>query len=56
MIKNLNETIISGIIVSGLAVACGALGFSLILWMWQDFQDWRDKRKTCYWCGGNFHG
>jgi hypothetical protein len=41
----LAETIISGFIVAGLAVVWGSLGFTLMLWTWQDFQDWRDDRK-----------
>jgi hypothetical protein len=41
----MTETIIAGIIVAGLAVCWGSLGFSLMLWVYQDFQDWRDRRK-----------
>jgi hypothetical protein len=41
----MTETIISGVIVAGLAVAWGSLGFTLMLLTWQDFQDWRDRRK-----------
>jgi len=42
----MTETIIAGIIVAGMAVAWGSLGFALILWVYQDFQDWRDKRRN----------
>jgi hypothetical protein len=41
----MTKTIISGVIVAGLAVGCGSLGFTLMLWTWQEFQDWRDDRK-----------
>jgi len=41
----MTETIISGIIVAGLSVAWGSLGFTLMVWVWQDFQEWRDRRK-----------
>jgi hypothetical protein len=41
----MSEAIISGVIVAGLAVAWGSLGFTLMLWTWQEFQDWRDDRK-----------
>ena len=55
----MTETILSGIIVAGLAVTIGGLTFTLMLWVWSDFQDWRDKRKekpTCNWCGGRNDG
>ena len=41
----MTETIISGIIVAGLAVTMASLGFTLMLWAWQDYQEWRDERK-----------
>jgi hypothetical protein len=43
--SGVTETIISGIIVAGLAVTMASLGFTLILFAWQDFQEWRDDRK-----------
>jgi len=42
----MTETNLSGIIVAGLAVCWGSLGFALILWVYQDFQDCRDKRRN----------
>ena len=41
----MSDTIIAGIIVASLAVTMGGLTFSLMLWVWSDFQDWRDKRN-----------
>jgi len=39
------ETIIAGVIVAGLAVTMASLGFTLMLFTWQVFQEWRDDRK-----------
>ena len=55
----MSDTIIAGIIVAGFAVTMGGLTFTLMLWVWSDFQDWRDRRKekpTCNWCGGRNDG
>jgi hypothetical protein len=41
----MSDTIIAGVIVAGLAVSMASLGFTLMLWTWQEFQDWRDDRK-----------
>jgi hypothetical protein len=41
----MSDTIIAGVIVSGLAVSMASLGFTLMLFTWQDFREWRDDRK-----------
>jgi len=40
-----SETIISGIIVAGLAVMGAMLAFVLAVTTWTEFQEWRDKRR-----------
>ena len=55
----MTDTIIAGVIVAGLSVTMGGLTFVLMLWVWSDFQDWRDKRRylqACKWCGGRNDG
>ena len=44
--SGMTETILSGIIVAGLAVTMASLGFTLTVWAWQDYQEWRDERKS----------
>lgn len=55
----MTETILSGIIVAGLAVTIGGMTFVLMLQSWSDYQFWRDERKylqACKWCGGRNDG
>lgn len=42
----MTETIISGIIVAGLAVTMACFSFGMFLMFWQDYQEWRDERKS----------
>lgn len=38
------DTIVAAVLVACLAVTCASLAFTIAMWSWQDYQDYKARR------------